>query len=618
MGLLLDIVRYYAIEAQAEKAVKAAASSVLSAYDRTLRNEYSLFGLAATEQERMDIANRVLTGGGSSLRSEPAPLDRWTSVHPSAQSVQVESVYSLADHRFLRRQIMEEMKVKAPIEFTRNVYSKWKDMAPDIEQASEQVQVSEDAEKLLMRRETLLRQAFDMLESMSPAMNEGHRILSQPRPQPILAEQEDESAVEDEALEPLPNPYVDAFATFARLQASLYQLREKLQQVREVEEQIQTMINQDDQQGDVLGDIYLLGYAYLLDYELGAANPVAMFGAATQAANQEGAGPNDLSFYSAFSAYLSQRRVAETERRGAYDKLEESKREQRNKTAQQVEQVKEVLIEQLCGIDDEQHYTSLSAYFEQYRLFNTEQTDGASDGSPTGALEQSPDDLQKHAISGLTQLSTILRDIRDEAYINEYVLLYFNNRVSSQQNQPMLTNMDAHLLQEQEVEYILYGLPSCSGNRAAAYAELFTVRFAVRTVEALLDVRKAAGSPMLMVLTAAAEGAARAFQDMTKLMRGEAIPVFAKVQALKMGYSDYMRLFMAIHSKEMNKMSRIQALIQLNTGSDLRERPVYMRLSSHTEMTMWMLPYVSTVLMRTDEGEEGSVLTINKEAVMAY
>src|SRR5690606_7794941 len=111
------------------------------------------------------------------------------------------------------------------------------------------------------------------------------------------------------------------------------------------------------------------------------------------------------------------------------------------------------------------------------------------------ALEQTPEELQKSSLSGLKRLTAIVRDIRDEAYINEYVFLYFNNQLTSKQNQPTLTNVKAHVLPDQEAEYILYGLPTCTGNRAAAYAELFTVRFAVRTIEALTDVRKSAGSP---------------------------------------------------------------------------------------------------------------------------
>src|SRR5690606_40275978 len=80
-----------------------------------------------------------------------------------------------------------------------------------------------------------------------------------------------------------------------------------------------------------------------------------------------------------------------------------------------------------------------------------------------------------------------------------------------------------------EVEYVLYGFDSCAANRAAAVGELFAVRFAVRTAEALADVRKAAaGSPLLVLLTAAAEGAANAYADLDRLQQSDALPVLQR------------------------------------------------------------------------------------------
>src|SRR5690606_8667055 len=119
---------------------------------------------------------------------------------------------------------------------------------------------------------------------------------------------------------------------------------------------------------------------------------------------------------------------------------------------------------------------------------------------------QEPDRAQKSALVLLRELSGLLSAIRDEALVNEYVLFYFRHRVTGLDGNPALEDVGRRPLKG-EVEYVLYGFDSCAANRAAAVGELFAVRFAVRTAEALADVRKAAaGSPLLVLLTAAAEG----------------------------------------------------------------------------------------------------------------
>ena len=74
--------------------------------------------------------------------------------------------------------------------------------------------------------------------------------------------------------------------------------------------------------------------------------------------------------------------------------------------------------------------------------------------------------------------------------------IFFNHRTSetSKFKSPVQSHIAGHMLQDQEVEYILYGLSSCSANKAAAYAEVYMIRFAIRMLEALMDVRKAASN----------------------------------------------------------------------------------------------------------------------------
>lgn len=200
-----------------------------------------------------------------------------------------------------------------------------------------------------------------------------------------------------------------------------------------------------------------------------------------------------------------------------------------------------------------------------------------------------------------------MENIRDETYVNEYAMYYFNHRTSSLQTNvsPLQDQLSEHALQNQEVEYILYGLSSCKANRMAAYAEIYMLRFAIHMLESLTDARKAAvGSPLLIVLIAAAEGGIKAYHDMERIMSGEEVPVFAKWGAVTMNYADYLRMFLTVHSLEDKKLSRIQALIQLNIKIDLKQRPAYIELKSMMTMKLWFI--------------RGKEYHIKKTAAMSY
>lgn len=88
--------------------------------------------------------------------------------------------------------------------------------------------------------------------------------------------------------------------------------------------------------------------------------------------------------------------------------------------------------------------------------------------------------------------------MRNELYVNEYALTTFNYRTialdKDQTGNPKASNERSdprtHVLANQEVEYLLYGFSSCPANISSAYAEMFSLRLAIRTLEALLDPKK--------------------------------------------------------------------------------------------------------------------------------
>lgn len=615
LGLIFELTRIHSAEVQAEQKTKAAVRSVLSAYDRELRTHYGLFGLAGNDEQLTVIAENT----ASSWNEDQG----WNMSSPILAHMQISSVYTLADHRFFRQQIMEEMKLKAPIEFTRHLFDKWKDHDDQIQNAAEEFTLSEEMERKLQKREKQLRDAFASLQRMKSDMERGEAILRRPAPEkPAPSEDGEDAATDTEGQEiPVPiNPYTDAAAVFSSINQELRTLRDQLREAEATEIGIRNQIAEETSSSDLLASIELYGQAFYTRYNLDAENSAALFGAAQSAAIADPYAEKDFTFAHMFAAFYNRIDLEEQNRRVKHDALEERKKETEEETGRKLGEAKAWIAEQTCKPEDDAHYEKLQHSYEYYLAYNsTEPAEDFSFDSAVG-LEQSPKDMQRGSLLQLTSMSNIMRTIRDEAYINEYVMLYFNHRLSGSGSDSIISHVKEHILKNQEAEYILYGFSSCNANRAAAYAELYAARFAVRTIEALVDARKAMlGSPMLVLLTAAAEGAAKAYTDMQKLLNGEEIPVFQKLPNVRMGYADYLRLFMAVHSNETKKMARIQALIEFNSGVNLRQRPVYVQAETRYQLPLWLFPSISKLAMHTEAQEGGgSVHWINKKAEMAY
>ncbi|MCC2684925.1 MAG: hypothetical protein K0R75_1824, partial [Paenibacillaceae bacterium] len=158
----------------------------------------------------------------------------------------------------------------------------------------------------------------------------------------------------------------------------------------------------------------------------------------------------------------------------------------------------------------------------------------------------------------------------------------------------------AHVLPNQEAEYILYGFGSCEANYTAAYAEMFSLRLAIRTTEQLMNPENEIlqiGSPALVLLAALARGAADALEDMKKLLDGKDVPFMSKLgNAVRLNYRDYLRLFLLLHSSDRNMLSRTQALIELNTGKNLELYATYMQAKATTSVKLWFLPELFRLL----------------------
>src|SRR5690606_37939579 len=120
MAVLIDYARIAAFERHAEAAAYAAARSMLSAYDEVLYARYGLFGRGGTDGA--EIAAHVLeSNAAASGRS-----DAFRLLHIRVEDVHVQTEEMLEQHPILKRQILEEMKYKAPIDLSIEVAAKFR------------------------------------------------------------------------------------------------------------------------------------------------------------------------------------------------------------------------------------------------------------------------------------------------------------------------------------------------------------------------------------------------------------------------------------------------------------------------------------------------------------
>lgn len=225
-------------------------------------------------------------------------------------------------------------------------------------------------------------------------------------------------------------------------------------------------------------------------------------------------------------------------------------------------------------------------------------------------------------------LASLMGGMSDNVYQTEYVASYFHfldvsvlNGLFEGKNQAdALEAIRGQLAPEsQEVEYILYGAHHPAGNIAAAFGEIFAMRLAIRTMEGLVK-NAAKGNPLLVFAAALLYGAQHALQDMISLTRDGKIQIsdYLKVD---LTYRDHLRLFLLLHGRSEQRLSRMLAVIALNTGVDPAERSTYVKGNVTVAMPLWFLPGVSKALGKVGilKGHvEGSQYYVAKQADFSY
>jgi hypothetical protein len=732
-AILIDFARVKLAEKESESAIKAAVRSAMSAYDTELQ-AMGLYGLGveAEEAESMfsDIFSRNLSGGIDS------DFFRFIDTMPVEGEARLTPVYALANHTVFERQILEDMKFKAPIEFALEITDKFKTngVASQLKQGSLFSKEAEKLEKLLDKREEALDEAWDHTQSLKNKINSLHtyyqariqelsgmsaeigihtiedlqasireielqvRAIEQSMNQldgSLSALMQQAQVSEASIMSILQSKYamqeqiselnerrnewqriiqliisytalvaatkLETAADYTRIASIQQELDSSLQAAKKLNDELRTELQRIAGSGgasssssnvfEAFKSVKILEDEYFRLYQASAGSVTALFvgfqsavdsvnlytqvnTARVEAANE--------AYWANMNEFFARQDQLEQARMNNRDEIKARKKEERNKIQVVLEQVKQAIggcsfLESSQG--DSALYHKLQApeaagekgLFQKYAEMNGQ---NGEVGSGVAVELDKPDEASLGAMDLIGSFADAAESLRDELFMNEFALTKFNYRTFGIEKDAAgqlkknheLFDPSTHSLAGQEVEYLLYGFSSCKANLASAYGEMFAFRMAVRTIEAYLDPKKSVmnlGSPLLVLLVAAAEGAAKAIIDMNQLVMGNAVELSAKLAspALKLSYKDYLRLFLLIHSSDRKLMARMQALIELNTGKDLREVTTYTQGLAKSTVRLWFIPGMTKLLNGVgllDCQVQGNRCEIAKSTALSY
>ncbi|MCE3199257.1 hypothetical protein [Paenibacillus sonchi] len=685
-AVLIDYARIAAVNVQEERLARAAVRSVMSAYDLELKDKYGLFAYGGNDGDQLlaSVLNDNLyeSGRGDAFNLLPSDLD----------SSSLSWSRPLGSYDIFRRQIVEEMKYKAPVDFALELAGKFKPLSAAMGEASRTTKVLGKLQPLYDEREAALDQ---MLKSRKQAAESGKAlqalIMNPPGDTIVFTAIGSITAAAD-----IPAMYGDYVGKYhadmqrraegraawyeSLLQSYLQESAELLEQVsgrqaayqeeqqRYMEEaaaalervkslnvQMKSLLEQSRNSGpedaqdparswDIPGgtaelsadpihklreqeDSLILAASDISTLE----NSLSEQQTASQTVVQQVALlPGSLSPAAGLNADVSAMMasvlgalqsidsymrnygndgvlIAADRKRIETHRTFDSQRKQAEQEAKGKLGDAMKLLDQIRGLgagagEAVERYQTLRNYYNGNIAFNK----GVDQEPETGAADQnlySAGSSSMVKVDGLyAAMGNVLEGARDRLFQTEYSALYFPPFDISQLSGLASGSIDdtAEKLADQldptaqELEYVLYGFYNPAGNIAAAYGEIFAVRLAIRTMEGFTE-RASLGNPLLVLASAFLYGVEQAVQDMLLLCKNGEIPLSKYIPA-KLSYRDYLRLFLVLHGGGDVQLSRMLALIRLNTGSNPDEIFTYAAADIKMAMPLWFLPGVVKLL----------------------
>ncbi|WP_163583267.1 DUF5702 domain-containing protein [Gracilibacillus saliphilus] len=275
-------------------------------------------------------------------------------------------------------------------------------------------------------------------------------------------------------------------------------------------------------------------------------------------------------------------------------------------------------LEETIGEIDE--YTQLEEILGKYNEYiegngpDPEEVDLSGDASSSA---KSSKGLMDDMFSGI---GNALVSSRNELYKNEYILMHFESA------DPTGDFAQDALLENREVEYILYGSLEPGANYSLALSQLFATRFALRFIDAFTQSHvRGAGHPLAVFVAALAHALEEATQDTKDISSGRLAPLIndqiTNREALRIDYQDYLRLFLFINPSNDNRLKRIMAVIEKNTDVNLTKRHTYIEGSVSASDRLVFIPQIAqslNIVGALDGSVDNDRFIFNKKAHFSY
>lgn len=569
MSVLVDYARIVAFHQKLQIDTASGLRSAMSAFDGPLQQRYGLFAGGGTDRTKLFVE----------------AVDGEQSAHVNVDE-------TLGTYAVFRRQVLEEMKYKAPIDFTVELLSTLTSMQSLLENNPATMDVLQQVSKLHDRREQLLDQVLQLQTELAGIAADSFASLASLSAEEVINN-------EDILLQLQPL----AQTTLTTHQQFQQTMQQKLQRAKQLNEQMETIIQQATQnkasnatslQQLALTDGWFVQYNQQLEQQTTqyasfktecSHNNVAMLLLAAKEYDQTYGTSGTVIAY-----YIDEQKSRATN--------ESARKQYQAKAAADWGQLRQTFHDLTSGF----HYEEHKKQFEQLqtRYLASLKNNGIAATDNERVAVDLPADVSsagEQAVGQMPTLLTQLKDIgthvRDDLYMNEFVASRFSH-FHPQQLQALQSQKDPSQLAQllslsnQEQEYILYGWDSPSANIVASLSEWIAFRLAIRTSEGLIEYGDK-GHPLVVLAAALAYAAEKTLEDFQTLLRTGSAPL-SKYAPVQLSYANYLRILMLLHPSDERRVARTIAVIEQNVGYTLAYRPTALTVDMTARMQLWFLP----------------------------
>ncbi|MFZ5597780.1 MAG: hypothetical protein ACOY31_12300 [Bacillota bacterium] len=606
IGLLIDLSRIKVAQNQLARAVNASARSVLAGYDPSLKNEFGIFtpvegADCQKEFEKYLLANLSISDGQDFSLFDYCYIG--SQIYMSGP---------LGDREVLKRQILEDMKYRAPVELTLNLIEKFRAIAgmcsffdrsnnkrKKMEQVNEKLEGIKKSNDVIRDKKKKLKDREENLSSVRAGIEE---LESKPDKQPADIDRLESLRAEETGLE-------------EDIQGIKRDIEDEVQKASDRYGEVEKEIKELESTGD--SGVYDVDFP--VDEGQGVGEPPGD-GVQKRIEDSEKAVDDQL------SAEVNQinkeledigrdiENSKEAIGRGRYDDTGIDSAEKAHERAEKAKRENSVegdpppsILEEernrLAGpsgitLEEEKISRDKDSFQEQEK--ENEKKLGGKDsdvGGITGALDR----IKK--IFSILSARDMLISLRDQIYINEYVLTYFS-RLTAEKGDSGYKYIDC------EAEYVLTG----SENNAAAMAVagVYGLRFSFDSV-AYFVFSKAPVDLLSRIIYSLIMGAIQATIDVYNLTSSDDATVAiaemwpkSPLEQVTVTYRDHLRILLLLFCDGDTKLDRIIYLVNARKGIDLAGKTTVVEGSAEVSIKMWFLPLAGVDKMSS--GPFGTVI----------